>query len=665
MKSVYKRLAWTGIKKNKKLYIPYIVASVVMVMMNYIINYLALTDFTSNMFGVDLVSEVFLWGSIVVAVFSAIFLFYTNSFIMKNRKRELGLYNVLGMNKMNIGRILFWENLFIAVFSMAAGIILGMLLSKASELFMLNIIKEPVNYVFKIPKGAFISSIRIYAIIFVIIFLNSIRQIKFTSTINLLRSQNEGEKPLKGNVVIGISGLSCLVIGYGIAMTIKDPYSAIVMFFIAVLFVIAGTYLVMIFGSVLLCKCLQRNKKYYYNKKHFVTVSSMAYRMKRNGASLASICILLTMILVIISSTSSLYIGLGDILEKRLPNDYNMEYRLSSVKEMDDKNVEKLQENFSRAAKDNNISVIESKNRRVIEFPGGMIDNQMVFHENGAPRQFYAIPLDDYNNFADEKKELSGNQVFLINICENTYNKDTIQLGENVKYQVKEILGEDKSPIVSPLLLKGLIIVVPDINVFSAQLEKAMVNTKITPQYKYINNISVDASDKEQEAFSRVLTSDKFKNSSNGSYFSIYCESKVLVNNELYGMYGGFLGLGILMSLLFTASAVLIIYYKQISEGYEDKSRFELMQKIGMTKDEIKKSVNGQLIIVFLLPVILAGIHLIFAFPMLKLILKMMFLQNDLLFALVNLLCFVLCAIMYMLVYRITLKSYLRIVGSV
>ena len=294
----YPKLALDGIRKNKRLYIPYILTCVGMVTMFYIITFLQKSETVGAMRSGSTVQRILSFGIIVIAVFACIFLFYTNSFLMKRRKKEFGLYNILGMGKRNIGIILVWESLIIALFSLAVGLFIGIAISKLAELALVNILNGAVKYSFSISPLAIVMTVAVFGAIFLLLLLNSIRQIRFSNTAALLRSENLGEKPPKGNIFIGIVGILLLGGAYWLAVSIKDPIAAMLMFFIAVIMVILGTYLTMIAGSVSFCRILQKNKKYYYKPSHFVSVSSMAYRMKRNGAGLASVCILATMVLV-------------------------------------------------------------------------------------------------------------------------------------------------------------------------------------------------------------------------------------------------------------------------------------------------------------------------------------------------------------------------------
>lgn len=315
----YPKLELTGITKNKKTYFPYILTSVGMVMMLYIVSFLTYSDSVKLMRGGDTVRGFLGLGCSVIGIFSTILLFYTNSFLIRRRKKEFGLYNILGMGKRNLARVLIWETVIIAAISMGAGLGCGILFSKAAELFMANVLGSTVGFAFQITADAIIMTVGWFGVIFVLILLNSLRQIHLAKPIELMRSEAVGEKPPKANWILTILGVVLLGGAYYLAVTIKDPVSAMLWFFAAVIMVILATYMLFIAGSVALCRLLQKNKGYYYKTSHFISVSSMVYRMKRNGAGLASICILSTMVLVMISSTSSLFVGREDTLRGRYP----------------------------------------------------------------------------------------------------------------------------------------------------------------------------------------------------------------------------------------------------------------------------------------------------------------------------------------------------------
>ena len=320
----YPKLAWSGMRKNSKLYVPYTLAGAGMAALFYIISYLSSSESLLMVGGGGNIAIILGMGKFVIAVFSLLFLFYTNSFLVRRRYKEFGLYNVLGMNKMNISRILLWETLINALISIGGGVLLGIVFSKLAELGLLNMIGSDVDFTLGVSAVAIIFTVGLFGAIYLLIYLNAVIRINLSSATELVKSETAGEKPPKANWLLGIAGVVILGAAYYIAVSIKSPLTAITLFFFAVIMVIIATYLVFIAGSVLMCRILQKNKGYYYKKNHFVSVSSMSYRMKRNGAGLASICILATMVLVMISSTTCLYFGTEDSLRARYPRNVNV-----------------------------------------------------------------------------------------------------------------------------------------------------------------------------------------------------------------------------------------------------------------------------------------------------------------------------------------------------
>ena len=346
-KFFYPRLAFDGIRKNKRLYLPYILTQIGMIMMYYIVIFLRYGESLKGTFGEGTVSIVLMLGGWVIAIFACIFLFYTNSFLIRRRKKEFGLYNILGMDKKNISILLFWESLITSAISLFCGLVLGVALSKLAELGLVKAIGgTDISYVFHVSPTAILLTAGVFAVIFLLLFINSVRQIMGASAVTLIRSENLGEKPPKANPLLGIIGAVLLIGAYITAVVITEPLSAILVFFIAVIMVIIGTYLLMIFGSVLLCRFLQKRKTYYYKPNHFISVSSMTYRMKRNGAGLASVCVLATMVLVMISSTTCLLFGTEDSINTRYPRDIVLSTGFDTIDGLDDGNIEKVGEVF-------------------------------------------------------------------------------------------------------------------------------------------------------------------------------------------------------------------------------------------------------------------------------------------------------------------------------
>ena len=656
----YPKLAFDGIRKNRRMYVPFICTCIGMVMMFYIISYLHYSDTIASMNGGQIMRSTLNLGSIVVGIFSCIFLFYTNSFLIRRRKKEFGLYHILGMGKLNIARILFWETLLTAVISLVLGIGFGILFSKLAELAMARLTHAQIIYSMHISPDSILFTLTVFGCIFILLFFNTLRQVHFSNAITLVQSESVGEKPPKGNILLGLLGMICLAAAYYLAVTVADPVSALGMFFIAVILVIVGTYLIMIASSVLFCRLLQKNKRYYYKANHFVSISSMAYRMKRNGAGLASICILATMVLVMLSTTVSLYFGMDDVLSNRYPYQFNTTASYNSFDTMSDENTASIRKLASDA-------MDKIDNDFVCDTPFDSHSETANYLEG---KIFYFVPLSDYNKMMGTNETLASDEALLFSTRDSAYNESTISFEHGMKYTIKKQIykfvpdGNSMANISTTFVL-----IVPDIHAAVDAIAALPGNEKSVYFYWHYNfdtNLNRD----DQILLANDLSStisDFFTQSYKQNTGIMRCqfESRAANYEEFLADFGSLFYLAIVLSIVFLIAAVLIIYYKQISEGYEDQARFDIMQKVGMTKREIKKSINSQLLTVFFLPLVGAGIHLIFAFPMIRKILLLFNLTNLHLYTIVTLISFGAFALFYTIVYRITSNAYYHIVSGV
>ena len=679
-KGFYPKLAFDGIRKNKKMYLPYILTSVGMVMMYYIILFLQFSQNIKDAVQSSTAADILGLGSWVIAIFSCIFLFYTNSFLIKRRKKEFGLYNILGMDKHNLSKILFWETLIITVISLVIGLAAGIVFSKLAELIFLRLLKSDVTFDLSIcPQGLGLCA-TVFTVINILLFFNSLRQVKFSSAISLVKSEQTGEKPPKGNWVLGILGVLLLGGAYYLALGIKEPLQAMMLFFVAVIMVIIGTYLIMISGSVLFCCLLQKNKKYYYKSNHFVSVSSMVYRMKRNGAGLASICILATMVLVMISSTTSLYFGEEDALASRYPREINISFSSLDTQIYKNGEADKIRSQIDEIAKKHNADIhnsltylsgvlsgmvtdgnVETDVKNVYS---GAVDYNRVF-------QFNFVSVDDYNKIMGTDYKLKdGEAMVYLFRKDSNFHGDKLSFNGGQSFKIVRYLDNFISQSDAAMTI------VPTMAIFVNDLDQATQGmTDATRQqdsepvvnFSWTYGFDTGLSEDEQIALTKAIyeylsSGLTYKNADGRLATEI--ESREQNRNDFYALYGGLFGLGIILSIVFIFAAVLIIYYKQISEGYEDQSRFEIMQKVGMTKKEIRKSINSQLLTVFFLPLIFAGMHLAFAAPIIKKLLLIFNLTNLNLFIATILISFAAFTLFYMIVYKITSNAYYKIVSG-
>lgn len=678
-KGIYRKLAWSGIQKNKKLYLPYILTCIGTVMMCYILSFLSTSPTFGHIKGGDTMQGFLGLGFGVMSVFSLIFLFYTNSFLIRRRKKEFGLYNILGLGKWNLALVLALETLIVALITIFGGLFLGILFSKLAELCMVNILGGTVTYTFTIQFGSVLQTILLFLTIYFLIFLNTLRQIHLTNPIQLLHSENTGEKPPKANWAAAVLGIVMLGAAYYLAVSIQDPITAISVFFIAVIMVIIATYLLFIAGSVTLCRVLQKNKRYYYKTNHFVSVSSMVYRMKRNGAGLASICILCTMVLVMISSTVCLFIGAEDSLRHRYPRHINIDTVLSSIDQLNSPQIEQATQLVQETVAANGTEQVNILEYGTAAFGGVITGNQIVFdpsvYENRMDMmddiwQVFIVSLDDYNRLMGQQETLLPGETLIYTTKGMSYNESTIRIGDGEPLSIKKRVDDFADNAVDSMqIFPTIYLFVPDF----AQVVKPLETVGLEDGQTSLLNLhwyygfdllcddqtQSDIQDQIQERIQQIQQPDQETDT-----FYVIIEGAAKERADFYGLYGGLFFLGILLGITFICAAVLIIYYKQVSEGYEDQSRFDIMQKIGMTKREIRKSINSQILTVFFMPLITAGVHLAFAFPLIRKLLLLLGLNNLSLLILTTVICYLTFALFYLAVYRATSHSYFSIVSG-
>lgn len=672
--SFYFKIAKTNIKNNRKIYFPYILTSICMVMIMYVVSFLANDPMIAKKFaGGATLQGLLKLGVYIIMIFSALFLFYTNSFITKRRKREFGLMSVLGMGKKNISLVMLWENIIVDFTSIAVGLVLGLLLSKLAQGVLFNILGEsaaPLD--FSVNLTDMLMTVLVFLVIFAVIFFDSIRQITFTNTIDLLHSSNKGEKEPKANYIMAVIGVVFLGVGYALSQLVQQAYSAISLFFVAVIFVIVGTYALFIAGSVALAKVLKKNKAYYYKPSHFVSVSGMTYRMKRNGAGLASICILSTMVLVMLSTTVCMFAGVEKTSQLRYPMDVTTMIGLSDGLEEECAVFE-----AEMHEKANNLGV---KIEREVEYNtwNAYVEdkNTGVFRTGEAssevnPVQLNFFSIDAYNDTSLTGEKISlgdGEALILTYDCE--YSFDTFEIND-VKLSVKEVKPTNGNFTFLATLFSNSI---PQILVFTndsaADLYRQVKNVS-DGEKCYVNRyIGWDVSDCDDETLDQLCSDIRqiwldgnTAENTDWTLSTVYTDTYVNDFNYQVATYGGLFFLAIILGLVFISGTVLIMYYKQVTEGYEDAERYEIMKKVGMTEREIKKSINSQILTVFFAPLIAAGVHIAFAYNMIKLILRVMVAAAGSAFFYTTLICYAVFAVFYIAVYLITSKAYYRTIS--
>lgn len=670
----YFKIAKTNIKNNRKIYFPYILTSICMVMILYIVSFLANDPMIAKNFAGGATLQALLYlGVYIIIVFSALFLFYTNSFITKRRKREFGLMSVLGMDKKNISLVMLWENIIVDFTSIAGGLVLGLLLSKLAQgvLFhILGVSAAPLD--FSVNLKDMLMTVLVFLVIFAVIFFDSIRQITFTNTIDLLHSSNKGEKEPKANYIMAIIGVLFLGVGYALSQLVQQAYSAMSLFFIAVIFVIIGTYALFIAGSVALAKVLKKNKAYYYKPSHFVSVSGMTYRMKRNGAGLASICILSTMVLVMLSTTVCMFAGVEKTSRLRYPMDVTTMIGLSKSTEEEcavfeaemHKKADNLGVKIEHEVKYNTWNAyVEDKNTGV--FRTGEASSEV----NPVQLNFFSIDAYNDTNLTGEKISLGDGEALILTY-DCGYNFDTFEIND-VKFSVKEVKPTTGNFTFLATLFSNAI---PQVLIFTnestADLYKQVHNLDADEECRVNRYIGWDVSDCDDETLDQLCSDIRqiwldgnTAENTDWTLLTVYTDTYKNDFNYQVATYGGLFFLAIILGLVFISGTVLIMYYKQVTEGYEDAERYEIMKKVGMTEREIKKSINSQILTVFFAPLIAAGVHIAFAYNMIKLMLRVMVAAAGSAFLYTTLICYAVFAVFYIAVYLITSKAYYKTIS--
>lgn len=616
-------------------------------MMYYIIDALA----GNGSIEITNVITVLRMGCGVMVVFSVIFLFYTNSFLIKRRKKEIAVYNILGMGKGHIGRMLTVETLIVGGISIAGGIAGGMAFGKLMHLLLIRIIHYDVGMEFHISVQSVFDTVILFAFIFFLTWFYNLFQIRLANPIELLRGGSAGEKEPKTKVILALVGVVTMAAGYYLAVSTKNPLEAINTFFVAVILVIIGTYALFLAGSIALLKLLRKRKKFYYKPNHFVSVSGMIYRMKQNAVGLANICILSTIVLVMISSTVSLYVGMDDVMAHQYPNDYQMTLYEASQEKIDKAN-KLIEEELDRGGLKKEGETACHYGTAVLISQGG---NKFTTSENGtySPRdltELYVIPQEDYQKLENTSTSLKENEVIIYTTAEN-YGRDSIQI-DGRKFQVTEELDD------FVLEEKNQSRVAPGMYMIVANDEVAMQLDSLKSGLRYDIDFDMTGSDEEKAVVEEKIA-DRITEELPGTYFT----SRQAGTESFFGFYGCLFFIGMYLGFMFLVATVLIIYYKQISEGLDDRERYVIMQKVGMDKREIRRAIRSQILIVFFLPLLFSILHIMVAFNVITKLLGIFGLFNTGLFVLCTVVTVLIFAAFYIIVFAITAREYYKIVN--
>ena len=668
MSFFYSKFALNNLVKNKKFIIPYVLSAIFTIMSFYILSSLAFGDNLDKLpNGIDATKQVLSFGIIVIALFSVIFLFYTYSFLVKRRVKEFGLYSVLGMTKKQIAKILVLETIFIAVTTIVLGIGLGIIFDKLMLLVLLKLFSAGVSFGFSITPIAIVFSVLLFGGIYFLLLLYTVIKIARLRIVALLKDENKGEKEPKSRWILAIIGLALIGYGYYTAQTVQNPVKALVVFFYAVVAVIIGTYLVFMAVSITVLKIMKNNKNFYYKPKNFISVSGLLYRMKRNAVGLANICILSTMVLVTMGSTSALYAGMEKSYNERFPR----QLMVAGYNSTNEK-LKEIENNAKLSAKEAGTEVQDLVSYNSLPMVGRLVEDKFNFESNvgvdlSNVKMIVVLQLKDYNKFANKNKTLESNEILLHIDKKGNYNHNSISLNGS-DYKIKEKLSEFPGTIGSDTanIMDTYYAVVKDekevtklatklTELSSKELEKRGISIQTgTPTLQ--NYVAFNIKDTTKEA--KVIESFKKLEKQSG----IEIEGKEENKLTFRGVFASFLFIGVFISFIFVISQVVIMYYKQISEGYEDKGNFEIMRKVGITDKQIKQSIRSQVLLIFFSPLIIATLHTIVAYPFIEKILRLFLITDSSIFLQALAVTIVVFAIFYLIVYAITSKIYYRII---
>ena len=664
-KGMYTKLAITNIKNNRQFYFPYLLTGIITVAMFYIMCALESNPGIQSMPGAKDLGLILRLGIGVIGIFAVIFLFYTNSFIIKRRKKELGIYNILGMEKRHIAKILSKEAFFTAIIAIGGGLVTGVLFHKLAYMLLYRMIGFNGGITFSFSKKGVMITAILFAIVYLLTYIYDLFQVQLANPIELLQSGNKGEREPKTKAIMAVLGVLCLGAGYFIAITTKNPIKALTLFFVAVILVIIGTYLLFTAGSIALLKILRRNKGYYYQTKHFTSVSGMIYRMKQNAVGLANICILSTMVLVAVSTTVSLYVGIEDIMKERYPNEINISAYYDTGAPAEDSIapiVEKSVKESGRKIR-HEEDYLELYFAAIKDQGQYSLDKEKVKTAGDRVSGFVVLTREDCKKkYNEEIPELAENEVALFTIKKT--DMDTLVL-ENRSYHVKEIKQFENTEdfeTIADMMDEYYYVIVNDVQDMERlwQLQKDIYQENSSSISRQVR-LDIDGdSEQKKECFENIKTALGPEQAK----ARILIDSRQSNLDEFYQIYGGFLFLGLFLGILFLMITVLIIFYKQISEGYDDKERFSIMEKVGMSNDEVKATIRSQVRTVFFLPILMTAIHVGMAFPMIKRLLSLFGLSNTALFAGCMAGTILVFALIYLLVFLKTSKTYYKIVGE-
>lgn len=657
-KGFYRRLAWQNLGKNRQFYLPYLLSGAVATAMYFILTNLSKNDGIGAVKGGTSMLTLLDLGRLVAGLLALLLLLYANSFLMKRRNREFGLYAVLGLEKRHIARVIAWESCYSAGIVLSGGLILGLILNQLTFLLLMQIMHQPPAFSLSFSPLAFRETVLLFLLLFGVQLAFNLVRVLRSNPIQLFQAAHAGEREPKANWLIGLFGLVTLGVGYGLALTIQSPVQALSLFIVAIVLVMLGTYALFTAGSILLLRLLRKNKAFYYKANHFVSVSGMFYRMKQNAAGLASICILSTGVLLMLSSSACLYFGVNDVVSARFASDVRFNSANAS-----DALVDEANQIIDSLAQKYDVTVTDFQSLRIQNLRYSADTN--ILTGDTVIQSYYAIPLSEYNRLSGRSVTLKPGEILLWDESGQwsggpfTYNGQSLTVKEALTELPFDPAERDRRQTDNEgSSLEVLCLVLPteeDILALDADNPFRDPDSKDT-RVSYQCSFNLKGNRQAMIDFSVQARADIMalgRTSIDARYESL---------ESYYVDFGGMLFLGLFLGLLFLLATALIIYYKQMAEGYEDRERFAILQKVGMRWKEIHQSTQSQILMVFFLPLGMAVLHMLAAFPLVCKVLRLLSMNNVNLFALCLAGAVLLFALVYGLVYHLTAQVYERIV---
>ena len=668
-KGIFSRLAKQNIRNNKSTYIPYMITCIFCIAMIYMMEFLRdCPTLDQAVRQADEVRMIVFTGEIVVEIFCIIFLIYSNSFLMKRRQKEIGLYNILGLERNHIGIVMFLETIITSIGSLAGGIAAGIIGSKLALLLLLKLLHIPSVLGFYISVKGIFTCLFMFGIIFLMILFLNLAKIHLSRPVELLRGNNTGEKEPAAKWLMALIGFICLGAGYYLAVTTESPIKAITIFLLAVILVMAGTYLLFTAGSIVILKFLRRRKSFYYRTGNFISISGMLYRMKQNAIGLASICILSTGVLLMISMTVSIYFGMNDIMLNRYPYDVDM-----SVTSISEDECQTAIEAFEKAIADNKVPVEKSVEEIYLDIVCSKNGDQILIKPTNTIRNSDSVLVlslftqAEYERLTGISANLNDGEIFAW--YPSAVQKDSVTVDET-EFTVKKWL--DKNPLTcgEDAVSDNAVLVVTDedfkkFDEMRTEMYKGVSSAPAGENLTLHLGLDITGSETDKIDFGTPVmevVKDLKKNGGLSENSWITSGIRQQEYESYYADNGSLLFIGIFLGSLFLMGTAMIIYYKQISEGYEDQKRFEIMQKVGLSRREVRSSVRRQILMVFFLPLLMAMLHITMAFPMIRRMLLLFGMTNTKLFIGCTAGTVLIFAVVYGLIYLMTARSYYHIV---